>query len=68
MQLCLYFALYHEAVCANLLERCLLCGSATDDEDVLTELADYSVRAVRLAPDTRPIVPKCSLTRNGARR
>jgi hypothetical protein len=43
--------LYHEAVCANLLERLLLCGDGVEaaSEDALFELADYGVRSVRCA-------------------
>ena len=48
-RLCLYFALYHEAVCANLLERLALHGGLCDaaGEDALSELADYALRSVR---------------------
>ncbi len=48
-RLCVYLALYHEAVCANLAEQALLWGDAAQraSEDALAELADFAVRAVR---------------------
>jgi len=48
-QLCQYWARYHEAVVANLLEVLLshdACAQAASD-DALFELADFSTRAVR---------------------
>ena len=58
-RLCLYFALYHEAVAANLLERLALHGALCDaaGEDALAEAADYAVRSVRLAA-RRPSRPR----------
>ncbi len=48
-KLCLYLALYHEAVVANLLEAALLTDAVADaaSEDALFELADYGVRSAR---------------------